>query len=154
MRRCGPCRECCIVMSIEEIDKPHDTACPHLCSKGCGIYDKRPGECAKFNCMWRLKLMPAWMKPHKVHAVGWPGKIMADGQPMPVVRINFNAAFPRNKRVLRWAKVMSRRYLVVMSRGDKFEAILNGETRDCGRHGDSWEFDIEDGRITDIRLVA
>ena len=155
MRRCADCRECCIVMSIEEIEKPHDTACPHLCQKGCGIYPERPDECRQFTCMWRESLVPSWMKPNKVHAVIWPGTADKEGgKPIPIIRINFNKAFRMHPRVYRWAKKISHKYLVIMARGDRFHAMLNGEIQDVGRDGDSWEMDFKDGRIVGVRVEA
>lgn len=52
MRSCGDCKACCIVLSVEEIDKPRDTPCEHLCEKGCDIYEKRPESCRGFQCFW------------------------------------------------------------------------------------------------------
>ena len=142
-------------MGIEEIEKPADTPCPHLCAKGCIRYASRPLECRVFDCMWRMKYLPAWMKPNKTHAVVWPGHVEGpEGQQIQVIRINFARQFPMHNRVLRWARKASYRYLVVLAYRGKFEAILSGRQQSCGREGDSWEFTVNEGRITDIKVMA
>ena len=140
-------------MAIEEIEKPPNQACPHLCAKGCGIYTKRPMECQRFNCMWLDGTLPAWMKPNKTHSVVWPGHVEGpDNQVIPVVRINFNKAFGLHNRVWRWALKASQKYLVIATRGKRFEAILAGKVWDCGVDGDTWKFVVEDGRIVDVQV--
>jgi len=153
MRGCRECRECCIVMAINELQKPADEACPHLCAKGCDRYASRPLECRKFDCMWLTSILPAWMKPNKVHAVVWPADVQnEEGVAVQIVRVNFNAAFPMNSRVLRWAKRASQKFLVIIAYRDKFEAMLRGKQWPAGREGDTWRFDIQDGMVRDVTV--
>lgn len=54
MRDCGECSACCRLPEISEINKPANTPCKHLCSKGyeCKIYRGRPKMCADYKCCW------------------------------------------------------------------------------------------------------
>lgn len=52
MRACGACQLCCVLPAISELGKPANVACKHLTAKGCGIYDRRPAVCRKFECHW------------------------------------------------------------------------------------------------------
>lgn len=140
-------------MAIQELQKPPNEACPHLCGKGCGVYASRPNECAIFDCFWLMKLLPAWMKPNKTHAVVWPGFVTNDaGEQVQIVRINFNAAFPMNRRVLRWAKHASHSYLIIIAYGTKFEAMFKGRQWSAGKEGDTWRFDVEDGKVVGVTV--
>jgi hypothetical protein len=56
-RECGDCSECCTHLGIpahvvSAAAKPAGEGCRHLCDSGCGIYDARPGVCARFRCAW------------------------------------------------------------------------------------------------------
>ncbi len=55
-RSCGSCTKCCTDVRTElpEGVKPSGVPCPHLCSKGCGIYDHRPMVCKAWSCMWLI----------------------------------------------------------------------------------------------------
>lgn len=56
-RECGACTACCIHLRIDEeaLQKEADTSCTHLsATKGCGIYDDRPGVCRGWYCGWRM----------------------------------------------------------------------------------------------------
>jgi hypothetical protein len=60
-RSCGPCRACCDVLAIREIDKPERTPCPHAADTpagGCGAYDSRPTECRTYTCLWAAGVIP------------------------------------------------------------------------------------------------
>ena len=78
-RECGNCRECCIVLAVEPMNKPENVACEHLCSKGCGIYESRPNACRIFTCGWLEGAMPKSMRPDKTHAVMWGSKLIGNG---------------------------------------------------------------------------
>ena len=67
-RKCGKCTECCNALFITELEKPKHTRCPHLRGDkpGCGIYKKRPSECAAFQCVWTQREVPNSQKPDQV----------------------------------------------------------------------------------------
>jgi len=54
-RMCGTCTACCtqvpVVLGPAE-QKPANTRCRHLRSKGCGIYKNRPAPCQFWSCRW------------------------------------------------------------------------------------------------------
>lgn len=55
---CGPCRACCIVYALAELDKPKHTPCRHLCDTGCAIHDQpREEVCTGFYCSWAEGLL-------------------------------------------------------------------------------------------------
>ena len=63
VRSCDGCTLCCKVMGIQELEKPAGSWCQHCkAGSGCGIYDKRPGECRDFVCAFLMlaTLSEAW----------------------------------------------------------------------------------------------
>lgn len=53
MGSCGTCTLCCKIMGVPELDKLPGVWCPHVDKKkGCTIYDDRPPNCRKFDCVW------------------------------------------------------------------------------------------------------
>lgn len=55
-KTCGPCQVCCVALKIKspQLRKEAQIPCPHLVTKGCGIYESRPPVCRSFLCGWRL----------------------------------------------------------------------------------------------------
>lgn len=69
-RKCGECTLCCTLLPVLDgqiitsafgrtvnmvkLDKKANQRCPHQCSKGCRIYDSRPGDCWAWSCRWLL----------------------------------------------------------------------------------------------------
>ena len=51
---CGTCTVCCLVLRIEEFDKPAGTLCQHCTGQGCGIHETRYDVCRGFFCGYRL----------------------------------------------------------------------------------------------------
>lgn len=51
-RRCGDCQGCCVHLDIPELQKPLGVRCPHLTTRGCGIYKQRPKPCIDYRCLW------------------------------------------------------------------------------------------------------
>lgn len=57
-RPCGPCKVCCRVIGIRELEKPPGVQCKHVNPNmahpkiGCTIYENRPGGCRDFLCLW------------------------------------------------------------------------------------------------------
>lgn len=78
MRKCGDCQECCKAPLINdpELQKPAWQKCQHLCSKGCGIYEKRPQTCRKYECAFLSGHIPAKYRPDKLGIIF---KLEADG---------------------------------------------------------------------------
>jgi hypothetical protein len=64
-KRCGDCQECCVALSIEEIDKPAGTPCSHQCAGGCAIYKARPQACRDYKCVWLQTNMEMDLRPDK-----------------------------------------------------------------------------------------
>lgn len=69
-RECGSCTACCTLMQVPELPKPAGVSCGNLCGKGCGIYEKRPGSCKAFQCLWLsgdidIEGDPEFMRPDK-----------------------------------------------------------------------------------------
>jgi hypothetical protein len=51
VRGCDGCTLCCKVMAVKPLNKPSGTWCQHCTTgAGCGIYERRPAECAAFIC--------------------------------------------------------------------------------------------------------
>lgn len=65
-RSCGECEECCRVVGVEELKKPHHTTCAHQTGKGCAIYGDHPSECKSYICAWRQGILPDAMRPDKI----------------------------------------------------------------------------------------
>jgi len=51
-RECGTCTACCTAEGVHELHKLPGDPCQFVCSKGCGIYEKRPQSCRGFRCLW------------------------------------------------------------------------------------------------------
>ena len=53
-RSCGSCKLCCTLVPVQlrEGHKPSGVRCPHLTSRGCGIYATQPEPCAAWSCKW------------------------------------------------------------------------------------------------------
>jgi hypothetical protein len=68
-RGCGTCTACCTYLEIpgEGLDKPAGVHCRNLVvGRGCTIYDRRPGTCRSYNCLWRsLDNLPEEWRPDK-----------------------------------------------------------------------------------------
>lgn len=54
-RTCGSCMLCCMVMQVEELNKPSGVPCGYaVAGSGCTIREHRPRSCRRFFCGWRL----------------------------------------------------------------------------------------------------
>jgi hypothetical protein len=52
-RACGACSLCCTILRVDELAKLGGTPCAHQRSGGgCGIYERRPGICRAYRCLW------------------------------------------------------------------------------------------------------
>lgn len=100
-RKCGDCRECCIVLTVEPLNKPPDQPCHFLTRDGCGIYSKRPNCCREFTCAWLEGALPLRMKPNKVHAVVWATKMISPhGQEIAVIQCDVRKGFKKDRRLM------------------------------------------------------
>ena len=74
-RSCGECTECCTWLTVGVLDKPSGTACQHQCDEGCSIYDERPEDCQKFQCLWSISEphISSSARPDKSGFVAWHG---------------------------------------------------------------------------------
>lgn len=64
-RNCGSCHACCIYLTIDELQKPDYTPCPHLSHLGCKQYEQRPATCHDFVCLWKMGRFPQDMRPDR-----------------------------------------------------------------------------------------
>lgn len=71
IHECGECNTCCIVFDIPEIKHTAGTLCSRWCqSLRCTIYDKRPSDCRKFECLWlKNQSMPDNWRPDKLKII-------------------------------------------------------------------------------------
>ncbi len=66
LKACGECNLCCVLFTIDELNKPHDVVCPHSTKEGCTIYADRPALCKTFVCQWLdTKEMGEELRPDK-----------------------------------------------------------------------------------------
>ena len=92
-RKCGSCTQCCTALPVELVPghfKPANVACEHLCSKGCGIYAKRPDPCSYWNCQWLISEDTAGLKRPDISGViidSAIDQILADGQQVDVIQL-------------------------------------------------------------------
>jgi hypothetical protein len=107
-RSCGPCRECCIVLTIDEVQTKADSPCQHLCAKGCGIYEDRPHPCQIFECAWKRGLMGPNDRPDKSHMVIWPTQMLGpSGKPLNVMQCNHRKGAKRHKKTMKYLMALS-----------------------------------------------
>ena len=53
LRACGPCSLCCTVLRVDELRKLGGSPCAHQrAGGGCSIYERRPGICRAYRCLW------------------------------------------------------------------------------------------------------
>jgi len=66
-RECGDCTICCTWLIGESYG--HSFGCGKSCKfldgNKCGIYEKRPDVCKKYQCAWSQHLIPYEMRPDK-----------------------------------------------------------------------------------------
>ena len=64
-RECGTCTACCTAEGVHELHKVPGDTCQFVCAKGCAIYDKRPGSCRGFACLWLQGVFDAEARPDR-----------------------------------------------------------------------------------------
>ena len=69
-KTCGACMMCCIVLEIEELNKPAGPACPNCVNPGCAIYAARPQVCRDFECEWLTsRTLPQNFRPDLIGTI-------------------------------------------------------------------------------------
>jgi len=66
LNTCDNCSApCCKVLLIEELNKPRNKTCEHLCEGRCKIYSERPEPCKSMECMYLTGQWPEKYHPDK-----------------------------------------------------------------------------------------
>jgi len=69
-RSCGECSLCCTILRVDELAKLAGADCTHLRSgAGCGIYERRPGICRAYRCLWLRGAFEESDRPDRLGAV-------------------------------------------------------------------------------------
>ena len=133
-RQCGSCKLCCVLVPVELDDekKPANTRCKHLCSKGCGIYERRPAPCRWWSCKWLFDASTADLRrPDHAGYVIDPvvDTLLADNQPLDVIQVWCDPARPdahRDPALRAWLLLMSQRFglVAIIRRGSRDGFVL------------------------------
>lgn len=155
-RKCGSCRICCIVLDVEALEKAQDQPCRHLCHKGCGIYERRPGACRDFSCAWLAGLLGAHDRPDKTRHVVWTTALGSDsGATLMCLQCNIAAGAKRHKKTIQWLLDKSFVVPVTIAQG------TSNELWHFGKHIVTWkihqfirlDFDEDGKRIIGAEVV-
>lgn len=69
-RSCGECTACCLLLDIDELQKPAEVLCPSCTGSGCGVYETRVSACRNYYCAWRrVEAMPDWARPDRLRVM-------------------------------------------------------------------------------------
>lgn len=70
-RSCGECDLCCTVLRVDALGKLGGRRCVHQRGegKGCGIYERRPGICRAYRCLWLKGGLLEGDRPDRLGAV-------------------------------------------------------------------------------------
>lgn len=132
-RKCGPCRQCCITLEVPSLGLAQDEPCPELCSRGCGIYKKRPPVCRDFECAWLNGLLGPADRPDRTKHIIWPTQMGgSDGARMTVLQCSIAEGAKRHKKTISW--LMDKSYVapITIVQGDR------NELYHYGRHVITW----------------
>lgn len=128
-RACGPCRVCCRLPDIPELNKPINTWCRHIDLESktapCRIYDHRPDVCRVFECAWKQGLGGEHDRPDLL-GVMWQVVTLGDGQPgLGVVEHREGALdSPRVRRQLRdFEKKKPGRVIIRLAHEPRFSPV-------------------------------
>ncbi len=150
---CGDCTMCCKIMGVNDpaLKKPPNQWCTHCqIGKGCGIYESRPVDCRKFECLWlQTPDMPDGLRPDKSKVVFW---VTTDGK---TVIAGVDPARPDA-----YKEGMAGRLVDVMiERGGKL-IVVNGDRRKvlCGSVKDAQEvygmIEQEGGKLEAVNVIG
>ena len=127
-RHCGECTACCTILGVPELEKPRYTACEHDTGKSCGIYEKRPGSCRSFKCVWLQGLVPIEERPDKTGII-WSVTTPNPGKPQYPVAMEVTEGSSKVEPGLSMILRVTERTPVII--------ISSGNTRRIvGYHGD------------------
>ncbi len=127
-RECGDCAMCCHLLSIDSIQVPADTRCPHQTATSCTIYADRPDECRDFECLWLQGHVPWNLKPMNVRAVLYGVTVNGDrGTEVPMIVVHQRPGAKLQARLKRWVLEQSDRIPVCVQNGGKFHVWLKGQ---------------------------
>ena len=153
-RKCGSCRECCIVLDVEPMDSPRNSPCPKLCAAGCGIYETRPVSCRTFTCAWLEGAMSRAMQPKNTHHVVWASKLLGLGdESLPVIQCDVGRGRKPHKKTLIWLLNASFKHPVLIVQDGRCEMYNKGESVAKWHEGDFLNFDYDGSQITGCRVI-
>lgn len=133
-RKCGSCTACCTLLPVKGLpsgDKPANTRCTHVCSRGCAIYKHRPLSCRAFACRWLMDESTGGLRrPDKAGYVIDPmlDTILVDGEPKDVVQVWIDPKHPdahEDPALRAWLEDVATRYgLAALVRWGQEEGML------------------------------
>jgi len=118
-RSCGPCFACCIAIGVRQLDKKPGRWCPLIAAPtqraqgACSVYDGRPEECRKFECLWlteTIGLLKDEERPDRLGAVPWVSSEAAEaaGGNLPTITFYATSNVPENTRLRKVRERMQR----------------------------------------------
>ena len=135
-RSCSGCALCCMVLGIQELEKPKGVWCPHCKTrKSCEIYETRPEECRIFHCgyLTMTGLDEAW-KPSRSKII----LVSSQGGNRLTAHVHPNRADawrkePYYSALKRWARETASHFGQVLARiGQRTYMILPDRDVDLG----------------------
>lgn len=95
MRKCGECRQCCVVFPLPALDKPAGVPCRLLGPAGCTVHGEgQPEVCRRYACYWlEHEDLPDEARPDRTGmVVTESGTVSIGGRGIPVLVINLASA--------------------------------------------------------------
>ncbi len=154
-RKCGDCRECCIVLEVDAMRKEADEPCRHLCAAGCAVYSQRPASCKEFTCAWREGMLGRRDSPHLSHMVIWVTEMISpNGKRLQTVQCNVRKGAKRHRKTMRYLRSISYAMSVNIIQAGKCELLSLGKSIVQWDQGDFVNLDCNSaGKITSGKVV-
>lgn len=154
-RNCGMCRECCIVLDVDALQKPENRPCEHLCGGGCAIYDRRPDSCRAFTCAWREGMMSVLHRPNATHMIVWATTMTSrNGEQVSVIQCNIRSGFSAHKKTLLWLfTVASYNYPTLIVQDRVCQLVVDGKALGSWHQDDFVRFTYEGDKIVGVESV-
>lgn len=154
-RKCGACRECCIVLEVDAMQKGENIACRHLCAAGCAIYSNRPASCREFTCAWREGMLGRSDIPSKTHHVIWCTRMISpSGNELITVQCNIRKGAKRHRKTMRYLRSISFAMPVLIVHDGECELFSLGKSIIEWQQGDFVNLDCNSaGKITSGYVV-